>query len=182
MDTTQQQLIPTAGALLCALICSVHDVRRRRIPNFVLAPAIVVALILHAVYGGWRGLGNAALAGLIAGALAIVFWIAGGMGAGDVKLMTAIGCIAGLSPLPLVAIATSISAGVLAITVSMYHGRLPETLFNVGAIMRHHGREGLKPHPVFNLTNPATLRLPFALPVAAGCLFALCTFALEANS
>jgi prepilin peptidase CpaA len=182
IDTTQQQLIPTAGALLCAVVCSIHDVRKRRIPNFVIAPGIVVALLLHAICGGWRGLGGAALAGLIAGTLAIVFWIAGGMGAGDVKLVAAIGSIAGLSPLPLLAIATSISAGVLAVAVSVYHGRLRETLFNVGAIMQHHGREGLNPHPVFNLTNEATLRLPFALPVAAGCLFALCTQAIEAHS
>ncbi len=182
IDPTQQQLIPTAGALLCAVICSIHDVRQRRIPNFVIAPAIVAALMLHTIYGGWRGLGDSSLAGLIAGTLAIVFWIAGGMGAGDVKLMIAIGCIAGLSPLPLVAIATSLSAGALAIAVSIHYGRLRATLLNVGAIMQHHGREGLKPHPVFNLTNPATLRLPFALPVAAGCLFALCTLALEAHS
>lgn len=182
IDTTQQQLIPTAGALLCAVVCSIHDVRKRRIPNLVIAPGIVAALLLHAIYGGWRGLGDAALAGLIAGTLAIVFWIAGGMGAGDVKLMVAIACIAGLSSLPLVAIATSISAGALAIAVSIYHGRLRETLLNVGAIMQHHGREGINPHPVFNLTNQATLRLPFALPAAAGCLFTLCIQALEAHS
>ena len=182
ISSTQQQLILTAGALLCAVICSIHDVREHRIPNFVIAPAIVAALLLHSINRGWRGLGDAALGGLIAGTLAIVFWIAGGMGAGDVKLMVAIGCIVGLSPLPLVAIATSISAGIFAIVVSLYHGRLRETLLNVGAIMQHHGREGLNPHPVFNLTNQAMLRLPFALPVAAGCLFALCTQALEAHS
>jgi prepilin peptidase CpaA len=177
-----QQLILTAGALLCAGVSSIYDVRERRIPNFVAVPAIVAGLTLHTVFGGWRGLSDVALAGVIAGALSLAFWIAGGMGAGDVKLMTAIGCIAGLSPLPLIAIATSISAGAFAIAVSIYHGRLGETLSNVSVIMQHHGRQGLKPHPVINLTNPATLRLPFALPVAAGCLFTLCILAWEAHS
>jgi len=31
------------------------------------------------------------------------------------------------------------------------------------------------------LTNPHTLRLPFALPIAAGCLFALCALAWQAR-
>jgi prepilin peptidase CpaA len=181
MDTIERQLVPTACALLCAGISSIHDVRKRRIPNLVVVPAIVAGLTLHAIFGGWRGLGDSALAGLIAAALSLVFWIAGGMGAGDVKLTTAVGCIAGLAPLPLVAIATSISAGASAIAVSVYHGRLRETLANVGALMLHHRAQGLKPHPVLNLANPATLRLPFALPVAAGCLFALFTLAWEAH-
>ena len=182
IDTSQQQLISIAGALLCAAICSIHDVRERRIPNVLVAPAILLGLLLHTIYGGWRGLGDAALAGIIAGALSVVFWIAGGMGAGDVKLMTAVGCITGLSPLPLVAITTSISAGAFAIAVSLYCGRLRETVSNVVAIVQHHSRKGLKPHPVLNLTNPATLRLPFALPITAGCLFTLCTLAFEARS
>lgn len=182
IDTTQQQLVSTAGALLCAGICSIHDVREHRIPNSVVVTASVAALTLHTIYGGWRGLGDAVLAGLLAGALSIVFWIAGGMGAGDVKLMAAVGCIAGLSPLPIVAIATSISAGLFAIALSLYYGRLRETLFNVGSIMQHHSRQGLKPHPVLTLTNPATHRLPFALPVAAGCLFTLFTLAWKVQS
>jgi len=38
---------------------------------------------------------------------------------------------------------------------------------------------GLKPHPDLTLSNARTLRLPFALPIAAGCLFTRCTPAWE---
>ena len=85
-----------AGSLLCATIGAVYDVRSRRIPNFITLPAIVFGLLLHAVFGGWRQLVTAAAGGLICGLIFFVFYLAGGMGAGDVKLITAAGCIAGL--------------------------------------------------------------------------------------
>jgi prepilin peptidase CpaA len=159
----------------------VTDIRERRIPNLVTGPAVVAGLMLHAIYGGWRGLGDSVLAGLIAGGIFLIFFLAGGMGGGDVKLMTAVGCIAGLSPLPLVAISTALAGGLFALAVSILHGRLRETLCNVAALLQHHGRKGLTPHPDLNLSNARTLRLPFALPIAAGCLIALCIVAWEAR-
>jgi prepilin peptidase CpaA len=179
MDVFEQQLMFTGGSLLCAGIGSVTDVRERRIPNLVTGPAMVAGLLLHTICGGWRGLGDAALSGLIAGGIFLMFYLAGGMGAGDVKLMAAVGCIAGLSPLPLVLIATALAGGVIALAVSIYHGRLHSTLVHVGELLQHHGRLGLKPHPDINLSNESTLRLPFALPIAAGCLIALCLLAWE---
>jgi len=181
MDVVEQQLMFTGGSLLCAGIGSVTDIRERRIPNLITGPAIVAGLMLHTIYGGWRGLGDAALAGLIAGGIFLIFFLAGGMGAGDVKLMTAVGCIAGLSPLPLVVISTALAGGVFALAVSIYHGRLRETLGNVAALLRYHGRLGLTPHLDLNVINERTLRMPFALPIAAGCLITLCTLAWEAR-
>jgi prepilin peptidase CpaA len=182
MDALQQQLVFTGGALLCAGIASAHDVRDRRIPNWVTGPAIVAGFALHAACAGWSGLGDAALAGIAAGAVALAFYIAGGMGAGDVKLMVAVGCIAGCSHLPLVLISISFAGAVFALAVSLYHRRLHQTLANVIALLEHHGQHGLKPHPDLNLSNPGTLRLPFALPIAAGCLYTLCTLAWEAHT
>ena len=181
MDALPQQLIFTAGALLCAGIGSIHDVRERRIPNRLTGPAILAGLALHAIAAGGRGLADSALAGLIAGAIFLVFFLAGGMGAGDVKLMAAVGCIAGLAPLPLLVISTAIAGAVFALAVSIRGGRLRETLRNVGALLQHHRSQGLTPHPDLNLANPHTLRLPFALPIAAGCLFTLCTLGLGAR-
>jgi prepilin peptidase CpaA len=181
MVVLEQQLMFTGGSLLCASIGSVTDVRQRRIPNLITGPAMVAGLMLHTLYGGWRGLGDATLAGLIAGGIFLIFFLAGGMGAGDVKLMTAVGCIAGLSPLCMVLISTALAGGVLALAVSVYHGRLRATLVNVVVLLQHHGRLGLKPHPDLNLGNERTLRLPFAMPIAAGCLITLCILAWEAH-
>jgi prepilin peptidase CpaA len=172
-----QQMIFTEGALISAGIGSIHDLRERRIPNLLTGPAILIALTLHAAYGGWSGLADSALAGLIAGAIFLIFYLAGGMGAGDVKLMAAVGCFAGLSSLFTLMISTVIAGAVFALAVAIYNGRLRETLRNVGALLLHHGQQGLKSHPDLNLTSAHTLRLPFALPIAAGCLFTLGTLA-----
>jgi prepilin peptidase CpaA len=177
MDVQQQQLIFIGASLACAAIGSVPDVRERRIPNRITGPAILLGLTLHAVFGGWQGLGDSALAGLIAGGVFLVFFLAGGMGAGDVKLMAAVGCLSGLSPLPLLLISTAIAGAVFAIAVAISRGLFRETLRNVLELLRHHSRHGITPHQELNLGNARTLRLPFALPIAAGCLFVFCTFA-----
>jgi prepilin peptidase CpaA len=182
MDSLQQQLLFTGGTLLCAGISSIHDVRGRRIPNRVTGPAVAAGLLLHAIAGGWGGLGESALAGLLAGGIFLLFRFAGGMGAGDVKLMAAVGCIAGLSPLVLLVTSAAVFGGVLALAIAIYHGRLRETLSNVGIVLGHHGRQGFEPHPEMNLANPETLRLPFALPVAGGCLLTFCVLAWKAHS
>jgi prepilin peptidase CpaA len=169
------------GALLCAGIGSVHDVRERKIPNRVTGTAIVAALTLHAIFGGWHGLGDSAVAGAIAGGIFLVFYFAGGMGAGDVKLMAAVGCFAGMGSLALVIISTAVAGALCALAVSVHQGRVRETLRNVVELLAHHRQRGLRPHPDLNLSNARTLRLPFALPIAAGCLFTLCTLAWEAR-
>jgi prepilin peptidase CpaA len=167
---------------VCASIGSLHDIRERRIPNRITGPAILAGLLLHGIYGGWSGLGGSALAGLIAGGIFLVFFLAGGMGAGDVKLMAAVGCFAGLASLSSVMISTVIAGAIFALAVSLCNGCLRETLCNVGVLLSHHSRQGLKPHPDLNLTNARTLRLPFALPIAAGCLFVFCASAWGTSS
>lgn len=182
MDSLQQQLLFTGGSLLCAGIGSIHDVRTRRIPNRFTGIAVAAGLLMHGIAGSWSGLEESALAALIAGGIFLLFCLSGGMGAGDVKLMAAVGSIAGLAPLRLLIISTAVFGGILALGVAIYHGRLRETLANAGVVLGHHGRRGLEPHPERNLANATALRLPFALPVAAGCLFTLCVLAWEAYS
>jgi prepilin peptidase CpaA len=182
MHIPQQEVTFTACALLCASVGSIHDLRDRRIPNVLSGSAIIVGLTMHTAIGGWCGLGDSAFAGLVAGILSLVFWIAGGMGAGDVKLLTAIGCITGLTPLRMVLISTALAGGLFALGLSIYHGRLRETLRNVAVLVMHHRLRGLKPHPDLNVKNARTLSMPFALPVAAGCLATFCALAWEARS
>jgi prepilin peptidase CpaA len=58
----------------------------------------------------------------------------------------------------------------MGVALALYRGRLRETVFNVITLVQHHGAEGLAAHPELNVRNVATLRLPYALPIAAGCL------------
>jgi prepilin peptidase CpaA len=168
-----------AGSLLCATLSAVYDVRSRRIPNFITLPAIVFGLILHAVFGGWRQLATAAAGGLICGLIFLIFYLAGGMGAGDVKLITATGCIAGLSQIGHLLILTALAGGIMAISWALYRRQMVETWRNMQALAVHHRSMGLTPHPQFNISNEQTLRMPYALAIAAGSGLSLCLVVMQ---
>jgi prepilin peptidase CpaA len=174
MSKLSIEFMYSAAALLCAVIGGVYDVRSRRVPNFVTLPAICFGLLLHFTLGGWGELGSALAAGLICGLVFLVFYLAGGMGAGDVKLIAAVGCIAGLSFVGQLLIYTSLSGGVMAIGLALYRRQLKNTIFNVWSLALHHKTAGLTPHPEFNIGNAHTLRLPYALAIAAGSALSLC--------
>ena len=162
-----------ASAMVCAIVGSVFDVKSRRIPNAVTGPAILLGLLMHLVIGGWSQLFNSLAAGIICGMIFLVFYLAGGMGAGDVKLILAVGCIAGLSHIAYLLVLTAISGGVMAVCLALARGRMKQTVMNVLALVSHHTREGLQPHPELNLLNAQTLRLPYALAIAGGSILTL---------
>jgi prepilin peptidase CpaA len=165
----------TATALACAGVAAVFDLKTRRIPNLLTGPSILIGLLLHLVLGGWAQLGLAAAAALIAGGIFVVFYLAGGMGAGDVKLMTAVACMAGFQSMPELLIATVVIGAIFALVMALVRGRLKETFQNIGALFVHHRIEGLRPHAQINLKNTQTLRLPYAIAIASGCLVTFLT-------
>src|SRR5579875_2540028 len=156
------------AACACAAVSAVFDVRSRRIPNVITGPAVLAGLLLHGVVDSWHGLLSALAAGAICFAVFLVFHIAGGMGAGDVKLMAAVGCLAGLPHVTFLLVFTALAGGVMGVALAILRGRLRETLFNLGSLMSHHKEAGLVPHPELNVRNGATLRLPYGVAIAAG--------------
>jgi prepilin peptidase CpaA len=140
---------------------------------------MVFGLILHAALGGWRQSAAAGTGGLICGLVFFVFYLAGGMGAGDVKLITAAGCIAGLPLIGHLLLWTALAGGFMAIGLALYRRRLVTTWRNVCAIVVHHGTTGLTPHAQFNISNEQTLRLPYALAITAGSALTLCLLVIQ---
>jgi prepilin peptidase CpaA len=85
------------GVLIFVLILSaVIDYRLKKIPNLITYPTMALAVSYHTLTNGVSGL-YFSLTGLATGvALLIIPYILGGMGAGDAKLLGAIG--AGIGP------------------------------------------------------------------------------------
>ena len=173
MDPTKNQVIYAALALGCASVACIFDLRHRRIPNRLTGPALLAGVAAHAAFSGWKGLADAVSSALIAGFVFLLFHLAGGMGAGDVKLMAATASMVGLSSVGTLLISTGLAGALLAIGVSVARGVLRQTLANTWAVAAHHRFNGLSHHPELNLKNTDTIRLPYAVPVAAGCLFVL---------
>jgi prepilin peptidase CpaA len=67
--------------------------------------------------GGWKGLGMALLGAVAGFAVFLVFYVLGGMGGGDVKLMAGFGAVVGLSRVLEAAFWTALTGGLLAAAV-----------------------------------------------------------------
>jgi len=175
MSKLQTDLVYLAASIAIAVAGAVFDLRSRRIPNLLTLPGILFGLLLHLYLDGWRGFGLSAASGLMAGVIFLFFWLAGGMGAGDVKLITAVGCtVGGLLQVGWLLCLTAVAGGVMALGLALWRGRLKDTIMNLGALAVHHRFEGLKPHPHLNVGNARTLRLPYALAIAAGTAMTFC--------
>lgn len=90
------------------------------------------------------------------------------MGGGDVKLIAALSCCAGLRHVGEILIATAIAGGIMAMALALASGRWRQTASNVGTLLLHHTADGLEPHSRLNVGNPATLRLPYGIAICAG--------------
>lgn len=88
-----------AFVALFSLTAAVCDFRTKKLPNWLTVPGFIAALVFHTVVGGlndgWAGIGSGllyALGGFAVGfGILLVLWLTGGGGAGDVKLMGALG-------------------------------------------------------------------------------------------
>jgi prepilin peptidase CpaA len=168
MLSMDPELVWGGAAVACTAVAAGWDLKTRRIPNWVSGSGLAAGLVLHLLLRGWADAGWALLAALTGGAVFFVFHLAGGMGAGDVKLMAAVGALAGWPHLFPILFATAVLGGLMGLAVALLHGRGKETLRNILTLGMHHSLAGLHPHPEFNVANPRALRLPYGVAIAAG--------------
>ena len=131
------------------------DLRTRRIPNWIPVSGAVIGVI----FGGLSSLAGAA----VGFGIFIILYIAGGMGAGDVKLFSAVGALVGPQQLMIVFVFTGLLGGVAALALSLSRGRLRETLAKASGIA-----VGIRSLPAAD-----SLRLPYGVIIAAGTLIHL---------
>jgi prepilin peptidase CpaA len=122
-------------AVACAAAVAT-DLRSRRIPNAVTLTTAVAGLVLAAA--GWSGVSlHASMAGLVVGLVLMLPGHAfGGTGAGDVKLLAAVGTLLGPKRILTAFLYAAIAGGVLAVVVAIERGRLRRTLCTTGRLVR----------------------------------------------
>lgn len=128
----------TAYELLIPLVlaAAVSDLRGRRIPNWLTGSAALAGLLLNAWTGGGHGLFSG-VSGLFLGlGLLIPFYAAGGMGAGDVKLMAAIGALLGPKAVFLAFLFSALVGGAYAVLTLLAHGYLKETVLRYATMFQ----------------------------------------------
>jgi prepilin peptidase CpaA len=148
-------------------------VRTRRIPNWLTFGAAAAALVWQTAAGGIAGFEHA-IAGWATGvALLLAPYALGGMGAGDVKLIGALGAWLGPGETFWVAMYTGVAGGVMALAVSASSGYLRQALSNVWLLLTHWRVNGLKPFPELTLSTSRGPRLAYAVPILAGTIVML---------
>ena len=109
-----------AGAVGCAAI--VDDLAHRRISNWIPLAALVSGFAVHGMETGWRGALSAAAGASTGGAVFLLFYLLGGLGGGDIKLMTGFGAVLGTSRVLEAALWTAACGGVIAAAVIAFRG------------------------------------------------------------
>jgi prepilin peptidase CpaA len=84
-----------AGLIMVLILALITDIRSHKIPNWLTYPTIFLAILLYFDVDGFRGLLFSTEGFGLGLVLLMPFHMLGLMGAGDVKLMGAVGAVLG---------------------------------------------------------------------------------------
>ncbi|MCD1638470.1 A24 family peptidase [Stutzerimonas frequens] len=114
----------------------VSDVRHHRIPNRLVLTGLALGLAGQAFAGGLGGLGQGMLGALIGFGLFLMLYAAGGMAAGDVKLMAMVGAFLTPQQALAAAAASLMVGGLCGLALMIWHGQLRQTLGRYALMLR----------------------------------------------
>jgi prepilin peptidase CpaA len=163
----------TIWVLALALACSGGwmDWRTRRIPNWLTVPGALAGLAANAILQGWHGALISLEGAGLALALLLPLVLLRGFGAGDWKLMGAMGAVLGWREMLAVLFASALISGVMAVFHMVAARRVKETLWNVLTLAMGFATRGLHANPEISLDNPNLIKQPFGAAVAAATVF-----------
>jgi len=164
-----ENLFLSLFVLVVVVIAAITDFRWHRIPNILTLPSATVGIISHSLISGWDGLASS-LAGLGLGlCLLLGFYALGGMAAGDVKLLAAVGAILGPLNIFLVFLMTAILGGFYSIGMMIHLLGVKGMLVRVGTMFKTLFLTG-KIHLAFEGNAQSDVRLRYGLVIALGTL------------
>lgn len=146
------------------LICSFTDIAYRKVLNLISYPTIFSGIVLNTFFYGFNGLKDSVLGALLGCTMLIGFFLIGGMGAGDVKFMMAVGALKGWNFTLFGGIYGIIIAGIFAIIIMAYKGTLTKSLKKVYQFFVF--LFGLK--TVVPIDKESTIHLPYCFFLSLG--------------
>lgn len=151
------------------LSAAITDLRWKKIYNYQTYPAMICGLIIGWIAGGVPGL-LASLGGLVVGlSLLLIFYMLGGVGAGDVKLLGAIGALKGATFILYTMFYAGLVGGAMAFAIIIWSGTVKQTMKNLLYFLRHPLRAPREQK------EEEYQYLPYGFAISLGCLCALCT-------
>ena len=171
--------IPIAVAVVACLVGACTDIRNFKVSNWLTWPLLISGFVYHGLVNDGLGFWGSFQGALFGFGTMVGFYILGGMGAGDVKLMAGLGAWLGLPITFLVFVASGISAGIYAIALVMAIGKPWEELSRLQIIWlrlwtlgRHLG-SGDQVEVETERVDRRRRLIPFAAMMAIGLLLVL---------
>jgi prepilin peptidase CpaA len=163
-----------AAVIAVAVTACVWDLSTRRVPNALTFGAAGAAIAFALWQNGAAGMGWSLAGWLTATALFFPFFALGGLGAGDVKLLGALGAwLGGVSASLYLACFTALAGGVMALVVMLSRNYLGQGLSNLWMLLLFWRTSGFRPLPEVTLQGSRGPKLAYALPIAVGALATL---------
>ncbi len=162
--------------LACLTVtAAITDWRSRTIPNWLVAVGLVLGFGANVYLSGWDGLLRSVAGFGLAALVYVPMFALRAMGGGDVKLMAAVGCMAGARNWFVIFLLTAILGGIAALAILLSRGILAGTLRNVAYILSELVQLRA-PHlsaPELSVEHPKAVTLPHGMSIAAGTLLFL---------
>ena len=171
MNAEQTIWIFTIGVTLLAAWL---DLRTRKIPNWLTVPAFILGVGMRTVLGGWPGTKSSLEGTGLALVILLPLVLMRALGAGDWKLMGAVGSFLGPILFLFVLLGSIFVSGLMAIVEMTRTQRVRETFHNLFVLVRGFISFGLRTNREISLDNPRLLKLPFGVAVAISTLIFFC--------
>lgn len=122
--------------MVILITASVTDFRFRRIPNRLTYSTMIFGLVFYSLTYGFSGFFHS-FGGLFLGLVFLIaFYLLGGMGAGDVKLMAAVGSLLGPQGVFEAFLGTALIGGIYALIILFAKGYLLNTMKRFGLMLK----------------------------------------------
>ena len=166
-------LVVPVVVLVVGIVACITDVRSRKIPNILTFGAAACGILFHLAIAGLPGLVTATGGWATGVALFLPFFLLRGMGAGDVKLLAALGAWLGPMQTIWLALFASMAGGLMALFVALSTGYFRRMFRNISDMLLFWYVAGPRPVPDQTLDRSASPRLAYAIPIFVGTVITL---------
>jgi len=153
------------------LIAVIYDIWVAKIPNVITFSGIITGIIYHGAAQGLSGVGFSIAGLLVGGGVFFPFYLLKGMGAGDIKLMGAVGALVDLRGIIPAIVFTALAGGVYAFALIFFNPRaLKGLIFGTASMVKTLLLTGQLNLPtLFEKGEKPQVR--YGIAIAAGTLF-----------
>jgi prepilin peptidase CpaA len=163
---------PALLLLALALTCALTDLFAGKIYNAVTYPAVAIGILTQVVLHGWWGLAGGALGFVVGFFPAFLLFALGGMAGGDVKLLGAVGAIAGVIPVTETLILAFLFGAFFALGKLAWNGVFFRSLWRAGRVLAGLAIPGVKRVPLVE-PGQAGMTIRFGVAIALGAVATL---------